>query len=190
MTRAHELPATTQATALAGEISAQVPELTTERLTLRAIRLADFATLAEIVCSDRARFMGGPFSREDAWFEFTQLAGGWVLHGHGGWTIEMDGEVCGFALIGVEPGDHEREIGYSLCERFEGQGIATEAAKAALDYGFDRLGFTTLVSYVDAGNLRSIEVAKRLGGTRDQSAEEKLTHGMHVYRYVNARAVA
>ena len=190
MRQAHELPATSQATTLAGEISALVPEISTARLKLRAIRLSDFDALAKIACSERAKYIGGPFSRGDAWHEFTQLAGGWVLHGHGGWTIEMDDQICGFVLIGVEPGDHEREVGYSLLEGFEGQGIASEAAQAALEYGFSKLGFPTLVSYIDPKNARSIKVAERLGGTRDQSAEQKLKHDMHVYRYLNKGVVA
>ena len=190
MIQAHELPATSQATALASGISDLVPELATERLKLRAIRLSDFAALAEIVCSDRARFMGGPFSRRDAWHEFMQLGGGWMLHGHGGWTITMDGTICGFALIGVEPGDHEREIGYSLLPEFEGQGIATEAARAALQFGFEVLKFPTLVSYIDPDNIRSIRVATQLGGVRDEQAEAKLSHDMQVYRYLNQEMAA
>ena len=129
MNQAHECPATPMATALAGKLSGQVPEIRTARLTLRALRLSDFAPFADIHCSERARYVGGPFSREDAWYEFAQLAGGWMLHGHGGWTIDLDGEVSGFVLIGVGPGDHEREIGYALLDHFEGRGIATEAAK-------------------------------------------------------------
>ena len=190
MIQAHEHPATPQATALAAEIARLVPEITTERLKLRAIRLSDFAALAEIACSERSRFIGGPFSRKDAWHEFLQLTGGWFLHGHGGWAIELDNEICGFVLIGVEPGDHEREVGYSLLERFEGKGIASEAARAALDYGFSNLRFSTLVSYIDPMNARSIQVARRLGGARDHAAEKKLTHEMHVYRYINEGAVA
>lgn len=52
----------------------------------------------------------------------------------------------------------------------EGKGYATEAAGAALGCAFGTLGVATLVSYVDAANLRSIAVAERLGAVRDATA--------------------
>jgi RimJ/RimL family protein N-acetyltransferase len=36
-----------------------------------------------------------------------------------------------------------------------GHGYATEAARAALAFGFDRLGLTEIVSFTTASNLRS-----------------------------------
>ena len=188
MTGAHEQPATPEATALAGVIAGAIPTLTTERLVLRPSRLADFPILAEIMCTERSKFVGGPMSRQDAWYEFTQLSAEWLLHGHGGWTIEMDEIVRGFVLIGVEPGDHEREVGYLLTEEAEGQGIAFEAARAARDFAFEALGFETIVSYIDPENTRSISVAQRLGGERDAAAEAAMDGDMHIYRYPKPEA--
>lgn len=47
-----------------------------------------------------------------------------------------------------------------------GQGCATEAARAALDFGFVALGLPELVSFTSPGNERSIAVMRRLGMTR------------------------
>ena len=183
MIAAHEKHATPEAVALAHQLSAGIPTLHTDRLTLRALRLEDFATLADLLASDRSRFVSGPMSRIDAWKEFTQLASGWSLHGHGGWTIDQDGSIAGFVMIGVEPGDHERELGFLLTEQAEGNGIAYEAACAARDFAFDVLKFPTLVSYIDVNNTRSHRLAERLGGERDAQAETKLTNKMRIYRY-------
>ncbi len=190
MIMAHEHPATPEATNLAIEIADAIPTLTTKRLVLRPSRLEDFPVLAEIMCTERSQYVGGPMSRKDAWYEFTQLSAEWLLHGHGGWTIEMDGAVCGFVLIGVEPGDHEREVGYLLTEDAEGQGIAYEAARAARDFAFEALGFETIVSYIDPENTRSISVAQRLGGERDVAAEAAMDGDMHIYRYPNPEAAS
>ena len=181
---AHELPATAAATAFAANLAQGIPTLATERLVLRPSRLDDFQDFADLLESERSHYIGGPMKRDEAWAEFSQLTAGWLLHGHGGWTIERDGALMGFVLIGIEPGDHEREIGYLLMERAEGQGIATEAAMAARDYGFAELGFDTLVSYIDLENANSASVAERLGGKRDAEAEAKMNNRMRVYRYL------
>lgn len=190
MTRnAHELPATPEATAFAASLSANIPSLETDRLHLRPSRLEDFSEFAGLLSSDRSRYVGGPMSRVEAWAEFSQLTAGWLLHGHGGWTIEHEAQLKGFVLIGIEPGDHEREIGYLLTEGAEGQGIATEAAKAALDYAFENLGFVTLVSYIDPKNSKSAAVAERLGGTRDTDSEAAMENRMMVYRYWRSKPI-
>jgi RimJ/RimL family protein N-acetyltransferase len=150
----------TQASALA----AVVPTLRTDRLILRAPRLGDFATYAAILQSPRAVHIGGPFSMDDAWDDFCRLSAGWVLRGHGVWTVETHtGLLVGFVLIGFEPGDAEPELGWFLVRDAEGQGFATEAARAARAYGFASLGLSRLVSYVDPANRASARVAERLG---------------------------
>ena len=183
MTLRHEHPTPGPAMDRAAALRALVPPLATKRLSLRAPRLEDFDHFANILCTEQGRFVGGPMSRTAAWSEFTQVTAGWFLHGHGAWTIEQGKDVMGFVLIGIEPGDHERELGYLLTERAEGQGIATEAAKAAHDFAFSHLRFETLVSYIDLDNAKSFAVAERLGGARDAKAEAAMNNRMRVYRY-------
>jgi RimJ/RimL family protein N-acetyltransferase len=164
-----ETPSTGVAANIAQSFAALVPVLKTDRLILRAPRVEDFAVYAETACSDRGAGIGGPMNRADAWWDFVQLASGWMLHGHGGWTIEgrETGETLGFVLIGLEPGDQEPELGYLLGAKAEGRGIAQEAARAVLAFARDTLKCKTLVSYIDAANARSIRVAERLGAQRD-----------------------
>ena len=169
MKMACEIPSTGVAADVAHRFAALVPVLTTDRLVLRAPRVEDFALYAEVACTDRGAGIGGPMSRADAWWDFVQLASGWMLHGHGGWTIEErdTGEALGFLLIGLEPGDQEPELGYLLGAKAEGRGIAQEAARAVLAFARDTLKRKTLVSYIDAANTRSIRVAERLGAQPD-----------------------
>ncbi len=58
------------------------------------------------------------------------------------------------------------EVGWRLARSARGQGCATEAARAALDFGFVALGLPELVSFTSPGNERSIAVMRRLGMTR------------------------
>ena len=71
MTLRHEQPTPGPAMDLAARFQALVPVIETERLVLRAPKLSDFPTCAEIACTERGRYVGGPMSREDAWSEFT-----------------------------------------------------------------------------------------------------------------------
>lgn len=164
----HEQSPTGAAAEMAARFAALVPILQTERLTLRAPIAADFPHYAEIACSPRGEGVGGPMSRDEAWGDFIQLCSGWMLHGHGGWTVELsdNGEVAGFVLLGLEPGDQHPELGYMLRASFEGRGIASEACRAVRDYGFGPLEMPVLVSYIFEGNTRSIALAKRLGAVQ------------------------
>jgi RimJ/RimL family protein N-acetyltransferase len=150
----------TQATALC----ATIPALRTERLTLRAPRLDDFAAYAAIVCTDRGVHIGGPFTKEEAWDDFCRMTVNWLLRGHGNWIMETRaGERVGFVSIGFEPGDAEPELGWFLTVDAEGHGYATEAAIAVRNHAFSVLGMERLVSYIDPQNPASRRVAERLG---------------------------
>ena len=190
MTFACETMPTDKPALKAAEFAALIPTLETERLTLRAPKPADFPLYADIRCGERGVGIGGPFKRDDAWWDFVQLASGWVLHGHGGWAVETkDGALVGFALIGFEPGDQEPELGYLFAKSAEGNGYATEAAGAVKAYAFNDLRLPTLVSYITIGNARSERVAERLGATKQGT----LTYGddtpVSVFRHPNPNEV-
>ena len=53
----------------------------------------------------------------------------------------------------------------------EGKGIAYEAAHAARQDAFTRLGWNTAVSYIAPENVRSIKLAERMGAVLDPKAK-------------------
>ncbi len=55
------------------------------------------------------------------------------------------------------------EIGWRFKKESWGQGFATEAARACLDYGFNELGFTKIVSFTSTLNQKSEKVMQRIG---------------------------
>ncbi|MFY0617355.1 GNAT family N-acetyltransferase [Shimia sp.] len=180
-----EAPASGAAAALATQLVMSVPTLETARLTLRAIQLSDFDTFADILMSQRALYMDGPFDRETAWSEFTQCASGWMLRGAGYFTILLrdTGAVVGFVGMGMEYGDQEHELGYFLTAEAEGKGYATEAAEAVRDYALGHQEVPSLVSYIDPPNTSSAAVAARLGATRDTLSEAAFDTPVQVWRH-------
>lgn len=164
MTFPCETPPTGTAARLAACMSAAVPRLETDRLILRAPDLTDFDAYASIAASPRGQYLQIP-DREAAWLDFCQMVAGWALRGHGLWSVtaRSDGRLLGFVVLGFEPGDPEPELGFMLTSDGEGRGFAREAAIAARRYAFARLGWTTLVSFVDERNDRSRHLAERLG---------------------------
>lgn len=169
----HERPTHGPAKELSAKIASCVPVLKSERLTLRASRLEDFEDYASIICTERGRFIDGPMSREDGWYDFAGYTANWLLHGHGGWTVTetASDRRLGFVALGLEPGDREVELGYIFLKDAEGQGFAREAVRRARAFGFEELNFTTLVSYIDKENTRSIRLCQALGAINDTPAD-------------------
>lgn len=182
----HEVPPTGTSAAFAANLRAQLPQLETERLILRAPQLEDFATYRDILMSERAQYLSDePMSRRDAWLDFTQCISQWHLRGHGLFTITAcdNGAIHGFILICIEYGDREPELGWFLTENAEGQGIASEAAQSLRDWGIKTAGLPSLVSYIDPPNTRSVALAERLGAWRDEKAEAAFDEPILVYRH-------
>ena len=73
-----------------------------------------------------------------------------------------DGRVIG--LMGLIRRDHRQgEIGWALAADYRGQGYATEAASALIDYGFKSLGLHRIHADTNSDNLASLRVMERLG---------------------------
>lgn len=169
-----------------------VPKIRSARLTMQAPAVSDFDVYAQIVCGERGRHVGGPMSREDAWYDFIQMASGWLLHGHGGFRVCINGDDApiGFVVLGFEPGDREVELGYLLTAAAEGRGYASEASVAVRDWAFQYYGWNSLVSYIDRDNERSIKLAERIGAVRDRNAQASMTEHLpdfYVYRHSAAQ---
>ncbi|WP_371056342.1 GNAT family N-acetyltransferase [Rhodosalinus sp. K401] len=159
---------------------ADTPRFETERLILRAPEARDWETAAAFLVSDRARFIGGPYTQTAAWRVFGHAVGHWVLRGYGQFVLEE--KASGSLLGSVGPwypnGWAECELGWSLWHASaEGKGYACEAAERLRRFAYDDLGWTTAVSYIDADNARSIALAERLGCVRDREARLPVGEG-------------
>jgi RimJ/RimL family protein N-acetyltransferase len=101
------------------------------------------------------------------------IVAGFERHGFGLWAVVLrdDGSFLGFTGLSVPgfeaPFTPAVEVGWRLARSAWGNGYATEAASAALDFGFGVARLDEVVSFTTVGNIRSQAVMKRLGMTRD-----------------------
>jgi RimJ/RimL family protein N-acetyltransferase len=151
-----------------------IPRLETERLVLREWRDEDREPFATLNADERvAEHLSGPLDRAASDALIDRIVAHWASDGHGLWAVERreDGRFLGF--VGLAAPNFEAaftpcvEIGWRLAADAWGRGYATEAARAALRFGFERLGLDEIVSFTVPANVRSRAVMERLGLTRD-----------------------
>jgi RimJ/RimL family protein N-acetyltransferase len=167
--------------------------LETGRLLLRDFRPDDTDAYADM-CADPEVMQylsadGSVLSRDDAWRQMAMFAGHWVLRGYGMWVVEerATGQLVGRVGLHYPEGWPGREVGWALARRFWGQGLAQEAARAAIDFAFQRLGWPHLISLIHPNNERSINLAMRLGESFEGVAEVRgVRHNL--YRIVRGRS--
>jgi ribosomal-protein-alanine N-acetyltransferase len=142
--------------------------LETERLILRPFRLNDIDAL-EAVLGDPVtmEFYPAPLTREgvEAWIR--KNLGRYDNDGCGlqAMVLKGPGEVigdCGCIVQRVEDKD-QIEIGYHVRRNLWGNGYATEAARACIDYAFDQLGAQRVISMIRPENISSRRVAEKNG---------------------------
>ena len=140
------------------------PALKTGRLLLRSPDTGDIGSITAIAGDwEVARRLGRvphPYSERDALsFLETVVPNEWV------WAITWlkSGELVGMVGLSPGPGGESAELGYYVARKSWGIGIATEAAKATVDYGFDALGLRRLTSGYFADNPASGRVLSKLG---------------------------
>lgn len=119
---------------------------------------------------------------QEAWRAVAGWLGHLALRGYGQWAIEerSSGRFVGRAGI-INPADWPgAEVGYLLGRAWWGHGYATEAARAAMHWGFEQIGFPDLLSLIDPDNHLSIAVATRLGESL-RGETEVMGHRVLVY---------
>jgi [ribosomal protein S5]-alanine N-acetyltransferase len=75
---------------------------------------------------------------------------------------------CGVAVDRIDDKD-EKELGYRLDSRYWGQGLAAEAASAAIKYGFEQLKLPYVLGVVERANLASVRVLEKVGMRRERT---------------------
>src|SRR5690242_19595192 len=133
-------------------VAMSIPVLETKRLILREMRRSDVEGL-HVLFSDPLTMRFWPVferSRTEQWVEDNLRR--YAQDGFGLWALTLKGseEVigdCGLIVQQAE-GVTETEIGWHVRRDLWRQGLATEAAQACRDYGFDQLGKKRLISLI------------------------------------------
>lgn len=150
------------------------PELATPRLLVRCWTPRDRAALAAINADPRVmEFIGSPLSREESDDLADRIEVRFEQQGFGFWAVEVRDGAPFVGFVGLNIPDFEApfmpavEIGWRLGADFWGNGYASEAANAVLDFGFDVLGLEEIVAFTTVRNTRSRRVMERIGMTHD-----------------------
>jgi len=144
--------------------------LETERLRLRRWAEADVGPFAEMNADPEVmEFFPRALTRVESDELVERIEAGFERDGFGLWAVEVreTGGFVGFAglnRVGFEARFTPAvEVGWRLARAAWGNGYATEAGRAALTFGFARVGLTEIVSFTTAANHRSRAVMERLG---------------------------
>lgn len=168
------------------------PTIETERLRLRPWRDTDLDAYVTI-CGDPAvmRWLGArgaPLTPEEAAGQLEGFRQRWAEDGFGLWcaaSLATD-ECLGFIGF-AEPRFLPEilpciEIGWRLARPAWGQGLATEGARRAMDFGFATLGLERIVSVTRPENRSSWNVMQKLGMTVERTTIHP-EHGFDVVVY-------
>jgi RimJ/RimL family protein N-acetyltransferase len=149
-------------------------ELRTGRLLLRQWRDSDRLALREMNADPRVmEFFPGPLTAEASDALFDRVQEHFNRHGFGPFAVELlDTRLfIGYISLFVPTFDAHFmpavEIGWRLAYEHWGKGLATEGARAAINFGFEELALNQIVSFTVPANLRSRRVMERLGMTHN-----------------------
>lgn len=162
------------------ELFESLPRLHTERLTLRCAKMGDTADLYDI-CRDPAvaRYVlwdahtSPSITRNYIRFLQRQYRQGepptFVI------VFEPEKKVVGtISFIWIQQENRSAEVGYSLHHHYWNRGIATEALKAILKYGFQELELNRIEAQHDVANPASGRVMEKAGMQREGILRERI----------------
>ena len=140
----------------------------TQRLRLEKIDRFYRASLIDLLTNKHVhRYFPHTPDEEEALAFYERIQTGYAEDQFSYWAVirEEDDQflgICGL-LKQIIRGVSEVEVGYRLLDQFWGQGYATEAAQACLDYANDQLNLPSVIALIRPENIPSSKVALRLG---------------------------
>ena len=155
--------------------------LHSSRLTLRSWEDRDRAPFAALSADAVVMQYLSPLPTLDAsnaWIDRQRAQ--FAEHGAGYWAVELRETRQLVGAVGLSRPSYEAHftpavgVGWRLARPFWGCGYASEAAEAALRFGFEELGLDEIVAITIPANLRSQQVMQRLGMT--YSSDDDFDH--------------
>lgn len=152
--------------------AASSPQLETERLLLRRFQDADLPSVVEMNSDpDVMRFIGNGqvATEQQSHAMIAKQEAQWDEKGFAFFAVQerSSGETVGLCGINIPYFYPEIlpavEIGWRFRRPFWGQGYATEAAHAALDFGLNVLEVSTIYGFANPDNVPSLRVMDKIG---------------------------
>ena len=154
-------------------------EICSGRIFLRQWRKQDLDGLARMNADARVMaFFPATLNHEQSEAMLSSFMRLMDQRGWGIWVLEIPGVTDFAGFVGLHETEHDlpfcpcTEIVWRLDAEYWGRGYATEAARAALDFGFTTLGLEEIVAFTSVGNRRSQRVMQRLGMSCDERGFE------------------
>ena len=144
-------------------------ELETERLLLRPFDFGDVEDVLDYASEpELSRYLPlpQPYTRGDA-VEFISRAvlDGWSTRPT--FAIVFESHVVGAINLRVDERHRTAELGYALARPQWGKGLTPEAARAVVDWGFERYALCKVYAVADLRNRQSWRVMEKLGMSRE-----------------------
>jgi ribosomal-protein-alanine N-acetyltransferase len=162
----------------------EIPTLSTPRLVLRPFLLEDAEPLLGILQEPEILKYFPPtiFTLERARRYIDHQLRHWQKREYGHWAVTLKEDRVAVGWCGLEylPESEENEVAYLLSHQVWGQGFATEAAQAALNYGFRTAQLGSIIGLVHPENIGSIRVLEKCGLTL---IDRKIYWGLEMCRY-------
>ncbi|MBI1262408.1 MAG: GNAT family N-acetyltransferase [Rhizobiales bacterium] len=152
--------------------------LKTERLILRPWRDSDLAPFAAMNADPQVmEHFPAPMTRAESDAMVEAFRKSMAAEGYGRWVMELPGIAPCIGMTGLSAVPYEtpftpaHELAWRMDAAFWGHGYATEAARAAMAYGFEVLDLPEIVAFTVPANIRSQAVMQRLGMRRNPNED-------------------
>jgi RimJ/RimL family protein N-acetyltransferase len=171
-----------------------ISELRTSRTLLRAWREEDLEPFARLNADPEVmRWFKSPLTTEESDAFATRIRTRLTEDGYGLWALEAPGvsDFCGFVGLAKVPFEASftpaMEVGWRLDRPWWGNGYATEAASACVEFAFGTLDLSEIVSLTATLNTRSRSGMERLGMRHDPAEDfdhPNIPEGSPIRRHV------
>jgi ribosomal-protein-alanine N-acetyltransferase len=153
-----------------------IPTVETPRLVLRPFAEEDLDDYTRLIFADAEvmRYLPkrdlAPRARAERTLAI--FAEHWSLYGFGVWAVtdKVSGNFIGHCGLGHVPEAGEVEVLYSLGKSYWGRGLATEAVRASVRFGFETAQLTHLIALAVPENIGSRRVMEHLGFVYEKDA--------------------
>jgi ribosomal-protein-alanine N-acetyltransferase len=161
-------------------VFANLPELETERLLLRKMRLEDAqAMFAYASDPEVTRYVLWDTHRsvQDTESFLNFATEGYERGDFGGWGVVLKDDGVFIGTCGIDAGyspEHARaELGYVLSREHWGKGLMPEAVRAVIRFGFGRMELNRIEARCIAENTASARVMEKAGMTYEGTLRQR-----------------
>lgn len=163
-----------------------MPEIETVRLKLRHFTPEDFDDLFRLYTDPEVMRYLSPRTREQTQASLCKHIQHWQEQNFGMWAVidKQTSKMIGRCGLGFLENTPEVELGYVFDKSYWNMGLATEASKATLKYGFEEVKLERIVAIAKPENIASVRVIQKVGMKYEKNAHH---YGVDVVYYAVSR---